>query len=79
MYQVLIVDDELPALRFVRSIIEQFAKDFEVIGTAISGEQGLDFLAQHPVDLLITDISMHGISGIDLSMEPAWTITCSSP
>ena len=69
MYQVLIVDDELPALRFVRSIIEQFAKDFEVIGTAISGEQGLDFLAQHPVDLLITDISMHGISGIDLSME----------
>lgn len=68
MYSVLIVDDELPALRFVRSIIEQFAKDFQVLGTAVSGEQGLDFLSQHPVDLLITDISMHGISGIDLAL-----------
>ena len=30
MYRVLIVDDEMPALRFVRSIIEQFAKGFQV-------------------------------------------------
>ena len=41
MYHALIVDDELPALRFVRSIIEQFASGFEVVGTATSGEQGL--------------------------------------
>ncbi len=69
MYQVLIVDDELPALRFVRSIIEQFAKDFQVLGTAVSGEQGLEFLSQHTVDLLITDISMHGMTGIALAQE----------
>lgn len=67
MYRVLIVDDEMPALRFVRSIIEQFAKGFQVAGTATSGEQALQFLQQNPVDLLITDISMHGMNGIELA------------
>lgn len=67
MYRVLIVDDEMPALRFVRSIIEQFAKSFQVAGTAASGEQGLQFLQQNTVDLLITDISMHGMNGIELA------------
>lgn len=68
MYRVLIVDDEMPALRFVRSIIEQFSKRFQVAGTAASGEQGLAFLQQNTIDLLITDISMHGMSGIELAL-----------
>lgn len=68
MYRVLIVDDEMPALRFVRSIIEQFSKRFQVAGTAASGEQGLVFLQQNSIDLLITDISMHGMTGIDLAL-----------
>ena len=67
MYRVLIVDDEMPALRFVRSIIEQYAKNYQVAGTAASGEQGLLFLQQNTVDLLITDISMHGMNGIELA------------
>ena len=67
MYRVLIVDDEMPALRFVTSIIEQFARNFQVAGTATSAEQGLKFLHQHSVDLLITDISMHGMNGIELA------------
>lgn len=69
MYHALIVDDELPALRFVRSIIEQFANGFDVVGTATSGEQGLELLEQQKVDLLITDISMHGISGLELAQQ----------
>ena len=67
MYCVLVVDDEMPALRFVRSIIEQFAKDFQVVATASSGEHALEYLRQQSVDLLITDISMHGMSGIELA------------
>lgn len=69
MYRVLIVDDEMPALRFVRSIIEQSAEHFQVAGIAISGELGLEFLQKQPVDLLITDISMHGMSGIELAQR----------
>ena len=67
MYRVLIVDDELPALRFIQSIIEKFAADYQILGTCTSGEQALEFLNGHAVDLLITDISMHGMSGIELA------------
>ena len=69
MYRVLVVDDEMPALRFVRSIIEQFAKDFQVVATASSGEHALEHLRQQSVDLLITDISMHGMNGIELAQS----------
>lgn len=67
MYRVLIVDDEMPALRFVQSIIERFAKNFEVAGVATSGEQGFQLLEQQPFDLLITDIGMRGMNGIELA------------
>ena len=67
MYGVLIVDDELPSLRYVRNIIEQFAPGFRVTGLCTSGEQAMEYLQKQPVDLLITDISMHGMSGIDLA------------
>ncbi|MBQ8161714.1 MAG: response regulator [Clostridia bacterium] len=67
MYRVLIVDDELPALRFVQSIIEKFSLDFQIAGTCTSGEAAIEFLQKEPVDLVITDISMHGITGIKLA------------
>ena len=67
MFRVLIVDDERPALRFVSSIIENFSPVFKVVGTVSSGELALNFLHKNTVELLITDISMHGMNGIELS------------
>ena len=67
MYRVLIVDDELPALRFVQNIIEKYALGYQIAGTCTSAEQAMEFLAREAIDLLITDISMHGISGIELA------------
>lgn len=67
MHRVLVVDDEMPALRFITSIVEQFSNGFHVIGTASSGELALEFLQKNTVDLLLTDISMHGMNGIELS------------
>lgn len=67
MYRVLIVDDEMPALRFVQSIIERFATNFQVAGVATSGEQGFQLLEQQMFDLLITDIGMRGMNGIELA------------
>ena len=55
MYRVLIVDDEMPALRFVQSIIERFSKNFQVAGVATSGEQGFQLLEQQMFDLLLGD------------------------
>jgi len=67
MYNVIIVDDELPALRFVRSIIEQYGGGYQVVCAASSAETALEYLQNHSVDLMITDISMHGMNGIELA------------
>lgn len=67
MYRVLIADDEMPALRYLRSIIQQFSSQFEVVDAVISGEAALKHLQCETIDLLITDISMHGMSGIELA------------
>ena len=67
MYRVMIVDDELPALRFVQNIIEKFTTDYQIVSSCTSGEQALEYLNHHTVDLIVTDISMHGMNGIDLA------------
>ncbi len=63
--RLLIVDDE-ETLTF--SLYQSFIlskKDYEV-ATASSGEEALDKMSSAPFDLIITDIFMPGISGIDL-------------
>lgn len=67
MYRVLIADDELPALRYMRSLIQQFSSQFQIVDAVISGEAALKVLQAQAVDLLVTDISMHGMSGIELA------------
>ena len=66
-YQVLLVDDELPALRFIQSIIEKYAPDFQVTHTCPSGEKAYEYLQSHAVDVLITDIAMQRMNVIELA------------
>ncbi len=63
--RLLIVDDE-ETLTF--SLYQSFIiskKDYEV-ATAASGEEALSRMAEQPYDLIITDIFMPGISGLEL-------------
>ncbi len=69
MYQVLIVDDEMPALRYMAAIVEKYAPGFAVAQTCTSGEAALSYLKEHPVDLLLTDISMPSMDGIALALK----------
>src|SRR4029077_18435431 len=63
---VLVVDDE-PALRkvFRTSLI---ASGF-LIEEARSGEEAVDILPQHPFDLVLLDINMPGIGGVEACRE----------
>lgn len=69
MYRVLIVDDELRALRYVQHLIDKFVNGYTVAGCCTNGEQALEFLARTQVELLITDISMRGMNGIELAKQ----------
>lgn len=60
---VLVVDDEEP----IRNALQRFLKGLDLtVHTAGSGAEALDVLRQHPIALMLCDIRMPGMSGIDL-------------
>ena len=61
-YSILIVDDEKMVLKIVEEILLQ--DNYNVI-TAQSGREGLEKLAQHSVDMVISDQKMPGMDGVD--------------
>ncbi|PCL93216.1 response regulator [Paenibacillus lautus] len=69
MYRLLIVDD-LPII--VDGLLELFEKtehlELEVM-KAYSGEEALEVLSHHRMDIVISDIKMSGIEGIELLQE----------
>lgn len=69
MYKILIVDDEMPALRYLRSIVEKYGQGYEVANTCTSGEAALAHLQKEHIDLLLTDISMPTMDGITLALK----------
>lgn len=65
MYRVLIVEDD----PMVAMINEQYTKksgDFDVVGIANSGRKALEILEKEAVDLIILDVFMPNMSGVEL-------------
>ena len=63
MPHVLVVDDVASTLRALEAIL---AQEGYTVTTTTSGEQALSLLGQHDIDLLLTDVKMGGMSGLDL-------------
>lgn len=79
--RVLVVDDHLPTASTLARVIALLGRGIEPL-VANSGEQALELAQQQPVDILITDMMMSGITGIELIKKlqsqpehhPAYTI-----
>lgn len=63
MASVLIVDDERSMRDFLKILLE---KEGHEVATAESGEKALDFFHTHTPDIVVSDIRMPGITGIEL-------------
>ncbi|SFT14643.1 response regulator [Paenibacillus sp. BC26] len=66
MIRVLIVDDDKLVRKGLASAMPWKEFGMEVIGEANNGENALKFMEESKVDLLITDLSMPVMSGIEL-------------
>lgn len=66
MIRTVIVDDDSLIHVTLRSLIDWESCGCTVVQDCSSGAQALAYLCQHPVDLLITDIKMPGMSGLEL-------------
>jgi two-component system NtrC family response regulator len=61
--RLLVVDDEENLLRVTQLRLEQAGYE---VSTATGGEQALALLAERPFDLVLTDLRMPGLSGVEL-------------
>ena len=61
--RVLLVDDNDSVLRF---LVSAFTSNHCQVTTASTAEEALDLLGDDPYDLVVSDIKMPGLSGLDL-------------
>jgi len=66
MVTVLVIDDEAPVRAVVRSALG--SAGYEVM-EASNGREGLALFRQRPPDLVIADILMPELNGLDVIME----------
>jgi len=66
--RVLVVDDQAPFRMAARMVLKR-AEGFELVGEAATGEESVDRVAELVPDLVLMDINMPGINGIEATRQ----------
>lgn len=66
MYSILIVDDERWVRASLKKVVERSELPFQVVHEASHGLEALDWLKEHRVDVIITDVRMPVMDGLQL-------------
>lgn len=69
MVNFIIIDDEKYTCNMLSDIINWKEHNFNLCGIFYDGLSALEFIKETPVDMVITDISMPKMTGIDLAKE----------
>lgn len=69
MYRIVIADDEPLIIRGLRKMMDWEGMNTEIVGDALDGDQLMELLEQAKPDIVISDISMPGKSGLDVIRE----------
>lgn len=64
--RIYVIDDELPVLEGVRFIVESSFPSGEICGTCTSGITAIEEIDRDPPDILLVDIHLPGISGLEI-------------
>ena len=66
MLKIVIVDDEQIVLDGMKTVLEAADRDWVVAGTAMDGLKGLELICQCCPDIVITDIKMPDMDGLEM-------------
>lgn len=69
MLKILIVDDEQVVRVYLQSIVNWEQYDCQVVTTCENGMEALEVMAQQPIDLILTDLEMPKMNGLQLIEE----------
>lgn len=74
MIKVLIVDDELLVRIGLRTMIDWESNGFSIVGEASNANEAIEMFDRFKPEILITDIKMSGIDGLDLiaALKDKW-------
>lgn len=67
VYNLIIVDDELSIREGIRSLVDWEKLGFHVADTFSDGGQCIQWLSQNHADLVVTDLRMGSVSGLDVA------------
>ena len=66
MLKVMLVDDEPFILQGLKILVDWEQEGYEIVAAVSNGKEALDFLADNEVDLIISDIQMPVMNGLEL-------------
>lgn len=67
MFRIMIVDDEIPALDYLENLVEYTEYGFSIVCRARSGAEGLKMYEKFRPDLIIADVVMPGMTGLEMA------------
>lgn len=69
MIRVIIADDHYLVRQGIKALLEKKAEDIEVVGEAENGEQAMELVVRLSPDVLLMDIAMPRLSGIQAAEQ----------
>ena len=64
--RIVVVEDEAPIREGMAKILSKINTDYKVVGTAVDGEKGLELIRKEQPDLVIMDIRMPHMTGLEM-------------
>lgn len=65
-YRVILIDDELLAIRRLEKLLLPFGKDLEIVSKATNGEEAIQMINELKPDVIFLDIQMPELNGFEV-------------
>lgn len=69
MITIMLVDDEVLALEYLKNLIDWEGNGYKIVGTASNGRRALELYEKEKPDIVISDIRMVGMDGLELARQ----------